>query len=131
MKKIIENIRLSATYIFLFAVCFFSGFLGQKTFAQNGGDCNCAANEVIFELVNPANLSAVAAQYSLNPTPLGQAGAPATYRMQIANGQTPAQIVAAMQTDARITKLLRLFSARRRELFLIFNHKFRHDRRVV
>lgn len=105
MKRSGKNFRLTAVFIFIIAVVFFGGIAGRKGVAQSGGsDCSCVANEVIFELANPANLSAVAAQYNLNPTPLGQAGTPATYRMQITGGQTPAQTVAAMQADARIAK---------------------------
>jgi len=102
MNKQIGNFRLRASFIFIFAlVCL--GFFGRETFAQSGG-CDCVPNEVIFELVDSSNLPAVAAQYALNPAPLGQVGTPVTYRMQITNGQTPLQTVAAMRADARITK---------------------------
>ncbi len=103
MKEIIKSDWLKAGFIFLYAFIFLSGNFAQKTFAQ-GSSCNCVPDEVIFELVNPANLPAIAAQYGLSPIPLGQVGTPPTYRMRINNQQGPEQIVEIMQSDGRITK---------------------------
>lgn len=37
-------------------------------------ECDCFPDEVIFELINPADLPAIAAQYKLVATPIAQLG---------------------------------------------------------
>ncbi len=65
-------------------------------------DCSCVPNQVIVQLTPAASLTAVAAQYGLNPTPISQVASPAIYLLQITNGQTPTQVVSAMNGDTRI-----------------------------
>lgn len=60
--------------------------------------------QVIVQLNSPADLSAIATQYRLNPTPIGQFGSPVYYLLQITDSQTPPQVVAAMAGDLRIRK---------------------------
>ena len=103
--KIFIRKYLSRTWL---AACFLlvAGSLGQTIFAQTTG-CDCAPDEIIFELGTPANLSAIAAQYKLRQTPLGQVGTPPTYRMEIdrtLTNKTPTQIVTDMAGDTRVTK---------------------------
>ena len=102
MNKFIKNGFLQA--ILILTLFFTNTVFGQKTVSQINSCNDCVPNEVIFELANQSNLPAVAAQYGLNPTPIGQAGVPITYLMQITGNQTPEQIVTAMRSDARIAK---------------------------
>lgn len=103
MKKIIKSNWLQTVFVFFSAVIFFGANSAQTITAQVGG-CDCVPDEVIFELLNPANLPAIAAQYGLNATPLGQVGTPPTFRMRIISGAAPTDVIAMMQSDGRITK---------------------------
>ncbi len=77
--------------------------VGSSTLATAQGDCSCVPNQVIIQLGSAANLPAVAAQYGLNPTPISQVASPPIYLLPITNGQTPTQVVSAMNGDARIS----------------------------
>ena len=92
------------SFVLLWAFFFLAANSAPSVFAQGGTNCECVPNEVIFELVNPANLPAIAVQYGLDPIPLGQVGTPPTYRMRIIGGASPTELVTSMQNDMRITK---------------------------
>lgn len=97
MYRFIENNWLKACFVMLSII-----ILAGVDFAQV--NCNCVPDEVLIDL-NPLNqndLPAIAAQYGLQPAPLEQVGTPPTYRMRIVNGQTPFQVISAMNGDARI-----------------------------
>ena len=89
-----------------FLIIILTFILGTVSFGQESGSATCDAvpGEVLNDLVNQSDLPAVAAQYNLNATPLGEVGSPPTYRMQITNGQTPCDVVALMKTDPRISQ---------------------------
>ena len=92
MKKITQNNWLKLAFIFAIILTFCTGVFERKTAAQSGVDADYVPEQVIFQLANQADLPAVAAQFHLDPTPLGQVGTPPSYRMHINNGQTPPQV---------------------------------------
>ena len=92
------NNFLKTAFILLALFIFTGNAFGQAA------TCDAVPREVLIDLFNQTDLPAVAAQYQLNPTPLGQVGTPPTYRMQFAqsNTQTACQVAEDMQDDARI-----------------------------
>src|SRR5215204_2650693 len=72
----------------------------------NAQTCEAVPKQILLDLVNQADLPAIATQYGLETTPIDQVGSPPTYRMRIRddNSQNPCQIAAAMQGDIRITQ---------------------------
>src|SRR5215204_5997869 len=91
--------RKSNLLILLSCFLIFAGSSSAQT-------CEAVPKQILLDLVNQADLPAIATQYGLEPTPIDQVGTPPTYRMRIRddNSQNPCQIAAAMQGDARITQ---------------------------
>ena len=89
-----------------FASIAFLLFLGFLLFGESSGQTTCDAipKQVIVNVINPSDISAVATQYGLEITPIDQIGSPPSYRMRIRddNTQTPCAIQTAMQGDVRI-----------------------------
>src|SRR5215213_8687934 len=82
------------------------GFLIFAGTANSQTTCEAVPKQILVDLVNQADLPAVAAQYGLEQTPIDQVGIPPTYRMRIRddNTQNPCQVAQAMQGDTRITQ---------------------------
>ncbi len=59
-------------------------------------------DEVVIKLFPGNNLAAIAAEFQLNPTPLGQFGTRKIYRMQILNGASPVDRAEALLADGRV-----------------------------
>lgn len=76
---------------------------GDPAFGQ---PCNAVPGEIIVNLVNQKERKAIASQYGLDPIPIDQIGSPPSIRMRFAatNTQTPCEVQASMQGDARISK---------------------------
>lgn len=85
--------------IVMFAVLFCSAAVAQTV-------CNGVPNEVLLDLRNQSDLSAVANQFGLETSPIDQVGTPPTYRMRLRgnNNQTPCQLVTALSADPRVAR---------------------------
>src|SRR5262245_24516663 len=96
MRRFISGILLKTSVLAAFIAVF-----SNLSFAQT---CEAVPRQILIDLLNQADLSAVAAQYGLEPTPIDSVGTPPTYQMRFKkeNTQTPCQVAAAMQGDARI-----------------------------
>src|SRR5215218_4095509 len=102
MNKFIENLYFRSAFLLIFAAGLCTAAFGQKSAPAGGGTPTHSPNEIIIEL-NPANqndLPAISAQYNL--VLREQVGVPPTYRMEITDGQTPEQKLAAIRSDARV-----------------------------
>lgn len=59
-------------------------------------------NEVLVKLAQVADLSALAAEYGLDPAPLDQFGSRAIFRLRILDGSPPSDKAAALAVDPRV-----------------------------
>lgn len=76
-----------------------SSFFSPAVTAQTNQDF--VSNEVILKLQPGVNLAALAAQYNLNPLPMGQFGTREIYRMSIVDGASPITRAQQLAADAQ------------------------------
>ncbi|CAA9350681.1 MAG: hypothetical protein AVDCRST_MAG93-7104, partial [uncultured Chloroflexia bacterium] len=70
--------------------------------AQGDPEDTFVAGEIVVQLVNAADLQAVARRFALTPTPLDQFGSRPIYRFRISDGATPPAKAAAVEGDPRV-----------------------------
>lgn len=82
-----------------------AGFVLSPVYGQQ--PCDAVPGQIIVTLVNPSDRNAVAVQYGLESQPIDQVGNPPSFRMRLAAGntQTPCQVRASMQVDARVARV--------------------------
>ncbi|MFO7634670.1 MAG: S8 family serine peptidase [Caldilinea sp.] len=72
----------------------------QPLHAEEDGDF--VPGEIVVKLLQPGDLPGVAADFSLDPTPLDQFGARPIYRLRILDGTPPPDKAEALQQDSRV-----------------------------
>lgn len=65
-------------------------------------DLGYVPEEVVIKLVPGSDLTAIAADFQLNPTPIDQFGSREIYRMRILDGSSPIDRAPVLQSDPRI-----------------------------
>ena len=70
--------------------------------SASDGDEEFVPGEVVVKLTSVNELSGVASQYALDPTPLDQFGSRPIYRLRITDGAQVSARVAALSTDLRV-----------------------------
>src|SRR5215212_3110954 len=85
--------------VFLFFLIFFAGSVFVS--AHEDTDELFEPAEVVIKLKRTSDLSSIAAQYGLNPTPICQLGTNPLYRMQILGSRSVTEIVSQLRNDMR------------------------------
>lgn len=70
--------------------------------AQGSGGDDFMPGEVVVQLSNASALAAIASQYGLSSTPLGQFGSRPIYRLKISDGTPVTRKVTALRADAQL-----------------------------
>src|SRR5438034_5778125 len=90
----------------LFCILVLAGaaiFYGRATpVVRADNDDDFLPGEIVVELVSPTYLAAVAAEFSLDPTPLGQFGSRPIFRLRITDGAPVKNRVDALCRDTRV-----------------------------
>ncbi len=96
------NIRPKTIYLYLCALLLVGGMVALPGTARADGEPDYIPREIVVKLFSAADLAAVAADYTLDPSPLNQFGSRPIYVLHIDDGQDAPKKAEAMAGDSRV-----------------------------
>ena len=88
--------------LLLLAVCLLLNVRNSVVAVQTEWGEEFVAAEVVVKLARPADLAAIAAQYSLDPTPIDQFGTRPIFRLRITDNTSVEDRVDQLSGDSRV-----------------------------
>jgi hypothetical protein len=102
-QKEVRPVRRTLTFLFLLliVVSLFAG-VSQNSVTNASGSEDFVPGEVVVKLSKSSDLTTLAAQYKLNPTPVDQFGTRPIYRLRLADNGSVTDRVDVLSHDSRV-----------------------------